>query len=185
MKMQILTVAAVAFMVAPMLHAQDSTTRAGTASAQTGVRVHTRARAGQRHTRNGMADLGLTADQQSRMKAIHTRYAAQLKATRKTSRPNFEAMKAARTSGDTAAQRVAREKMRSDMAPAMKLRQQEMTETRAVLTADQQKKLDARRAEMKARMAKRTGHDWAGKRRAKPAQPPKPASPISPVTPAR
>jgi Spy/CpxP family protein refolding chaperone len=139
-----------------------------------------------------MKDLDLTADQQARIKAIHAKYAAQLKSARDASRPNLDAMKKARASGDTAAMRAAREKMRADMranmAPVQKVRQQEMAEIRAVLTPDQQQKFDAQQAKMKARMdsmgvrGQKGRGAWMGKRPAKagqPAQPVKPAQPIN------
>lgn len=97
-----------------------------------------------------MKQLNLTADQQSRIKSIRSRYAMQFKAARASAKPDMDAMKAARARGDTAGVRAAREKMRADMAPSMKLRQQQMAEMRAVLTPDQQKQLDAQRAKMKA-----------------------------------
>lgn len=170
MKMQFLAVAA-ALMAAPALHAQVTTTPTPADSPR-----HMGAHRGH----DGMMkDLNLTADQQARMKAIHTKYAAQMKAAHDASKPDLDAMKAARTRGDTAAMRTARAKMRSDMAPMMKLRQQEMAEARAVLTTEQQQKFDARHAQMKARMGNRGNHGWTGKR------PPRPAQPVKPVVPAQ
>ncbi|MEO7217636.1 MAG: Spy/CpxP family protein refolding chaperone [Gemmatimonadaceae bacterium] len=174
MKLQFLTVAAVALMAAPMLHAQTTATptRAPKAARQhMGNQIRPRG--------DMMKELDLTADQQARMKAIHSKYASQMKAARASSKPDMDAMKAARTRGDTAAMRVAREKMRADMAPNMKLRQQEMAEVRGVLTPDQQKKFDARRSTMKA--GKRGGgkHGWNGKQPAKPAATGRPSATFS------
>jgi|GEM_PF-712782 len=158
MKLQFLAVAAVTLMVAPMLHAQDTT------AASPPTRSGARSQMGPRgHRPNMMKDLNLTADQQSKVKAIRTRYAAQMKTARAASKPDMDAMKAARTRADTAAMRSLRDKMRADMAPSMKLRQQEMAETRAVLTPDQQKKFDAQQARMKARMGSRGSRGVRGK----------------------
>ena len=160
MKMQFLTVAAAALMAAPMLHAQATTPVAPTPS---GARSARGARAAGGH--NGMVkNLDLSADQKARMKAIHAKYAPEMKAARDASKPDMDALKAARASHDTAAMRVARTKMQADMAPSMKVRQQETAEMRAVLTPAQQQKFDAQRAQMKQRKGekgKRAG--WMGK----------------------
>jgi Spy/CpxP family protein refolding chaperone len=162
MKMQFLTVAAVALMAAPMLHAQQTAAPA-TASAQ--------ARAGRGHGRM-MADLGLSADQQARIKAIHTKYGSQMKAARGTSKPDLDAMKAARANHDTAAMRAARAKLRADMGPSMNVRKQEMTEMRSVLTPAQQQKFDAQRAQMKAKAKGAKGtRGWKHNRPANSTQP--------------
>ena len=160
MKMQFLTVAAAALMAAPMLHAQATTAPAP---------AHSQMRAGMRpgHARM-MKDLGLTTEQQARMKAIHEKYAPQMKAAFAASKPDMDALRAARKSGDTAALNAARAKMRADMAPNQKIRQQEMAEMREVLTPAQQQKFDADRAKMKSHEGKR-GQGWMGKHAAKPA----------------
>ncbi|MEO7042754.1 MAG: Spy/CpxP family protein refolding chaperone [Gemmatimonadaceae bacterium] len=161
MKLQYLSVAAAALMAAPILNAQATTaptppnaaTRAGAASQM-----------GPRRGRPNMMmkDLNLTADQQAKVNAIRTKYAAQMKSARASSKPDFDAMKAARTRNDTTAMRSLREKMRADMAPSMKLRQQQMAETRAVLTPDQQKKFDVQQDSMKARMGRRGMRGFRG-----------------------
>lgn len=162
MKMQLLTVAAAALMAAPMLHAQATAT-----PMPAGVERH----ASPRHGHGGMMKaLGLTADQQAKMKAIHARYAPQMKSAFAASKPDFDAMKAARTSGDTAAMRAARARMQADMAPSQKVRDQEMAEMRGVLTPAQQQKFDAQRAQMKANMGKKGHGGWMGKRAAAPAR---------------
>jgi Spy/CpxP family protein refolding chaperone len=171
MKLQIITVAAAALMAAPMLHAQATATQTPTPQTA-GARHQMRQR---RPHGDMMKQLGLTADQQTRMKSIHSKYAAQMKAARAASKPDFDAVKAARTRHDTTAMRVARQKMRSDMAPTMKIRQQEMAESRAVLTADQQKKLDAQRATMKAKIGARGNRGWLRNGPAKPVAPVKPS----------
>jgi Spy/CpxP family protein refolding chaperone len=167
MKMQFLTVAAAALMAAPMLHAQATTTP---------TPAHTRAAMGQRRGRHGnmMKDLGLTADQQARIKAIHTKYQPQMKTLRAASKPDMDAIRAARASHDTTAMRAARQKLRADMAPNQKVRQQEMAEIRSVLTPAQQQKLDTQRAQMKAKAGKGGRRGLRGGRPA-PAQTTQPA----------
>lgn len=147
MKMKLLAVAAAALMAAPMLHAQDTT--AHTRSARAGNRVH----APMRGARRGMMmrNLNLTADQQSRMKAIRDKYAPRMKATREATRPDMDAMRSARAKHDTTAMRTAREKLRSDMAPNRNLMKEQMAEMRAVLTPEQQQKVDSARTRMRNR----------------------------------
>lgn len=168
MKMQFLTVAAAALMAAPMLHAQAT---AAPAPAHSPAHAATASRPHGGHGRM-MKELGLTADQQARMKAIHAKYAPQMKSARDAAKPDFDAMKAARTHGDTVAMRAARAKLQSDMAPTQTVREQEMAEMRAVLTPAQQQKFDTHQAQMKANMGKH-GHrgGWMSKRPAKAAQP--------------
>ena len=159
MKMRILTVAAAALMAAPMLHAQ-ATTPPATASQR---------HMGPRHGGNRMMnDLNLTSDQKVRIKAIHAKYAPQMKSSRASFKPDFDAMKAARSRGDSAGMRAARAKLQADMAPSRQVREQEMNEVRAVLTPAQQQKFDAARAKMKSDSANgRRG--WMGGRQQKPA----------------
>lgn len=170
MRMQFLTVAAAALMAAPMLHAQ-STTPAPTPARP----AHARMRSGGHAAM--MKDLGLTTDQQAKMKAIHAKYAPQMKAAFTAGRPDMDAMRAARSRGDTAAVRVARAKMRADMAPSQKVREQEMNEMRAVLTPAQQQKFDAQRAKMTTAMGPGGRRGWMGRRGPKPAQPAAGANP--------
>ncbi len=157
MKMQFLAVAAAVLMAAPTLHAQ-----ATPATTPTNLPAHM----GLRH--GHMKELGLTSDQQAKMKAIHAKYAPQIKSARAGSKTDFDAMRAARTRGDTAAMRAARAKIKSDMAPSMQVRQQEMAEMRAMLTPAQQQKFDAQAAQTKPNMGKRSHGAW-GKRAPKPA----------------
>ncbi len=166
MKMQFLAVAAAALMAAPMLHAQATPTPAP---------ANSPAHMGPRHGHGRMMkELGLTSEQQAKMKAIHAKYAPQMKSARAGSKADFDAMRAARTRGDTAAMLAARAKIKSDMAPSMQVRQQEMAEMRGVLTPAQQQKFDAQAAQMKANMGKR-GHGAWGKRAPKPAKAAAPA----------
>lgn len=160
MKTQFLTVAVTVLMAAPMLHAQTTPAPAPANAPMT---------AGPHHGHDRMMkELGLSTEQQAQMKAIHAKYAPQMQSARAASKPDFDAMKAARTSGDTAAIRAARAKLQSDMAPTQKVHQQEMAEARAILTPAQQQKFDAHREQMKDHMGK-TGHGgWMHKHPAAP-----------------
>jgi Spy/CpxP family protein refolding chaperone len=133
-----------------------------------------------------MDSLNLTNAQKEQIQAIHAKYRLRFEALRDSTRPNAQAARAARQAGDTAAARAAMERVRAQGTAVAALRQQEQAEVRAVLTADQRARLDAKHAQMRERMAQR---DSAGKahprgmrgRRpmggARPARPARPAQP--------
>lgn len=135
----------------------------------------------------GMMDsLNLTNAQKEQIQAIRAKYRLRFEALRDSTRPNAQAARAARQAGDTAAARAAMERVRAQGTAVAALRQQEQAEVRAVLTADQRARFDAKHAQMRERMAQR---DSAGKahprgmrgRRpmggARPARPARPAQP--------
>lgn len=150
MKKHLAVLAAALVAAAPMAHAQATTTTAPHAQ---------RAMRGPGH--DMYKSLNLTDAQKAQVKAIHQKYASQFKSARDAAKPDVDAMKAARQKGDTAAMRVAREKLRADMAPSRKVREQEMAEVRNILTPTQQQQLD----QLKAQRAQRgEGRGAWGKR---------------------
>jgi Spy/CpxP family protein refolding chaperone len=155
MKKHLAFLAAALVAVAPMAHAQTTTAPA--------PRAERGSMKGMRGPGHGdmYKSLNLTDAQKAQVKAIHQKYASQFKSAREASKPDFDAMRAARQKGDTAAMRAAREKLRADMAPTQKVREQEMAEVRAILTPAQQQQLDAMKAKFAERGAK--GGHW-GKR---------------------
>lgn len=88
--------------------------------------------------------LNLTEVQKAQIKAIHTKYQAQLKASREQAKPFLEAAHAARQTGDTAAFRANIEKARQVSSG---VHQQEMNEVRAVLTPAQRAQADSMMAQ--------------------------------------
>ena len=173
MKLQFLAVtAAAALMAAPALHAQATTPPQASITGHNDVQRGMRPRGMMGH--GMMANLNLTADQKAKMKAIHEKYAPQMKAAREKAKPDFDAMKAARASHDTAAMRTARAKLQADMAPTQSVMKQQMAEMRAILTPEQQQKFDSASARMKGHMGGRGFRPGMGTR---PAQPVKPANP--------
>jgi Spy/CpxP family protein refolding chaperone len=122
-----------------------------------GQRGHGRGRGGQL---GGFKELNLTDAQRAQIKAIHTKYQAQNKASRDQAKPFIDAARAARQKGDTAA-------FRSNMEKARQLssgvRQQEMNEVRAVLTPEQRTKFDAAAAQRKEKFANRGGKGRRGR----------------------
>lgn len=104
-----------------------------------------------------MQQLGLTPDQQARMKTIHSKYEPQMTSARNAARPDFQALKAARARGDSAGVQAARAKLRADMAPTKNLRKQEMNEMSGILTPSQRQQLATLRAQHKAKHGKHGG----------------------------
>lgn len=147
MKKHLAVLAAALVAAAPMVHAQATTTPAP------------RAERGMRGPGHGdmFQSLNLTAAQKAQVTTIQQKYASQFRSARDASRPDFDAMRAARQKGDTAAVRAAREKLRADMAPTQKVREQEMAEVRAILTPAQQQQLDALNAQRGQRADGRGG----------------------------
>ena len=105
--------------------------------------------------RGMMGDLNLTDAQKQQIKAIHEKYRVQFRQLQESTRPDVEAARAARQAGDTAAARAAMARARGQGTAVAALRQQEQAEVRAVLTAEQRVKFDARHAQMRERMAQR------------------------------
>lgn len=120
------------------------------------------------------ADLNLTDAQKAQIKAIHEKYKPQAQALRTQAKPFMDAARAARQKGDTAAVRSNMEKARQVMQGGQTFRTQEQAEIRAVLTADQRAKWDARQKQMAERRAKgeRRGFgkkgDWSKKAKVAP-----------------
>jgi Spy/CpxP family protein refolding chaperone len=109
--------------------------------------------------------LGLTPDQQSRMKAIREKYRDSGKADREAVRAQAQAFRTAMEDPkSTETQlRQAFDQMNAQRFQALLQQRAMRQEMRAVLTPDQQAKADAMRAEfrdrMKARMEQRM-NDW-------------------------
>lgn len=131
-----------------------------------------------------MGDLDLTNAQKEQIQAIHARYRVRFEQLREQSRPDVEAARTARQAGDTAAARAAMTRARAFGTQVAALRQQEQAEVRAVLTAEQRSRLDAREAQMRERMAQRDStrrtrgaegrRPMRGNRPARPGRPARP-----------
>src|SRR5439155_10546774 len=110
-------------------------------------------------------DLNLTDAQKAQIKTIQQKYQPQNQALRTQAQPFFDAARAARQKGDTAAFRSNMEKARQ---VGQSVRTQETAEIRNVLTAEQRTKFDARQKEMADRG--KGGHKgWGKKGRGAPA----------------
>ncbi|PYO06870.1 MAG: hypothetical protein DMD30_12045 [Gemmatimonadetes bacterium] len=114
-------------------------------------------------------DLNLTDAQKAQIKAIHQKYQPQNQALRTQAQPFFDAARAARQKGDSAAVRSNMDKARQVLQGGQSSRNQEMAEIRAVLTPDQRAKFDARKKEFDERRAKGGHRGWGRKGPAAPA----------------
>jgi Spy/CpxP family protein refolding chaperone len=96
-----------------------------------------------------MKDPNLTDAQKNQIKAIHKKYEPQMKQIREQGKAQFGDMRAARQKGDTSA--ATRAKFQQFRERTMAVRQQENTEIRGILTADQRTKWDAAQTQRKQR----------------------------------
>lgn len=123
-----------------------------------------KARGGNRGGRDlGMArDLNLTETQRTQIRAIHQKYQPQHQALRERARPFHAAANTARQNWDSAGFRTNMERARQVMQGGQAIHNQQIAEVRAVLTADQRVKFDARQQQMTERRAK-AGAKWGEK----------------------
>jgi Spy/CpxP family protein refolding chaperone len=97
----------------------------------------------------------LTQAQREQMQVVHAKYRPQFESIRESMKPDLEAARAARRSGDTAAARTAFERTKSAREKAQALHEQQRNEVRALLTPEQRTTFDANAQKMKERMEKR------------------------------
>jgi Spy/CpxP family protein refolding chaperone len=109
---------------------------------------------GRRGGPEGLLLKGITLSdaQKAKLQELRKSQRDEMKNSREANRSTFEAARAARQKGDTAAARAAFEQIR---AQGEAQRAKHVAALRSVLTADQQKQLDANLAELKARQADR------------------------------
>lgn len=117
-------------------------------------------------------DLNLTEAQHTQIAAIHRKYQPQYRSLRERARPFNEAARAARQKWDSAGFRTNTERARQVMAGGEAIRNQETAEIRAVLTAEQRTKFDARQREFAERRAKMKSERGlrGGRGKARPAR---------------
>jgi len=101
----------------------------------------------------------LSDAEKAKLKAVHEKYAPQMKTLRQQFKPQHDAMRAARQRGDTAAVRALLEKNGPAERDAFKrIADAQRNDLRAALSAENQTKFDTNSAEMQKRMAKRAGN---------------------------
>src|SRR5262245_38030835 len=102
--------------------------------------------------------LTLSDAEKANLKAVHQKYAPQMKTLREQFKPQHDAMRAARQRGDTAAVRALWEKNGPAERDAFKrMADAQRNDLRAALSAENQAKFDANAAAMQKRMEQRAG----------------------------
>jgi Spy/CpxP family protein refolding chaperone len=114
-------------------------------------------RRGGRGFEPGLArDLNLTEAQRTQIRAIHEKYRPRIQAIHEQFKSQSEAARALRQKGDTAGARAAFQRLRTDMQARLQpIHQQQQTEIRNLLTAEQRTKFDAAQQRMKERIQNR------------------------------
>jgi Spy/CpxP family protein refolding chaperone len=121
---------------------------------------------GERGMRALFKDITLTADQQTKVKAIADKYRTQRQPLAQSMKPAMTEVRDARQRGDTVAARAAFDRTADTRSKLTALRQQQLSEVRGVLTAAQQTTFDRNVADMKTRMEQHRGHAGHGGRKA-------------------
>jgi protein CpxP len=101
-----------------------------------------------------LRDITLSDSQKEQLKTIHAKYQEQAKAVHEQMKPMREELQAARKANDQAKLQALRERAKAPMQQLQTIHQQQLSEVRAILNADQQKQLDSNIARMKERGAK-------------------------------
>jgi Spy/CpxP family protein refolding chaperone len=101
--------------------------------------------------------IDLTQAQRDQVKTISEKYRAQFQTLRESMQPDVKAAREARQRGDTVAAKTAFERTKAGRDKMQALMQQQRTEVRGLLTAEQQKTFDGNVQQMKDRMEKRAG----------------------------
>lgn len=105
------------------------------------------------HGMEFLRSLNLTETQRGQVRAIHEKYAPQMKAIHERARSEFESTREARQRGDTAAVKSALQKSRQNMGQqAAALHEQAMREILAILTPEQRAKANAKITEQIQRL---------------------------------
>ena len=136
-----------------------------------GDRMHGGRRGGRGFERGFARDLNLTEAQRMQIRAIHDKYRPRIEAIHEQFKSQSDAARALRQKGDTAGARAAFQRLRTDMQARLQpIHQQQQTEIRNLLTAEQRTKFDAAQQRMKERMQnhEKNGRGKAGRYR--PAQ---------------
>jgi protein CpxP len=122
-------------------------------------------RQGHRGMRGLLRGINLTDAEKSNLKTVGERYGSQFEAIRQSMRPEFEAARAARQRGDTAAARAAFARTADERAQLEALTERMRVDARAALTPEHRAQFDTNVARMKERMAnRRDGDGWGGRR---------------------
>jgi Spy/CpxP family protein refolding chaperone len=120
---------------------------------------------GHRGMRGLIRGIDLTDAEKANLKAVGEKYRGQFETIRQSMRPDFEAARAARQRGDTAAARAAFARTADERAQLEALNERMRVDARAALTPEHRAQFDANVARMKERAAnRRDGDGWGGRR---------------------
>jgi protein CpxP len=122
-------------------------------------------RLGHRAMRGLLRGIDLTDAEKANLKTVGEKYRGQFETIRQSMRPDFEAARAARQRGDTAAARAAFARTADERAQLDALNERMRVDARAALTPEHRAQFDANVARMKERAAnRRDGDGWGGRR---------------------
>jgi Spy/CpxP family protein refolding chaperone len=122
---------------------------------------------GQRALRGLLRGITLNEAEKTRLQAVGQKYRGQFEALWKSARPDFEAARAARQRGDTAAARAAFARTADERQQLAALTDRVRVDARAALDPEHRTQFDANVARMKERLANRVDRwqDGRGGRR--------------------
>jgi Spy/CpxP family protein refolding chaperone len=106
----------------------------------------------------------LTQPQRDQLKTVNEKYHAQFQTIRESLKPDLKAAQEARQRGDTVAARAALERTKPARERMQTLMEQQRTEVRALLTAEQQQTFDRNVQQVKERMEKHGDRAEKGRR---------------------
>jgi Spy/CpxP family protein refolding chaperone len=110
---------------------------------------------GQRALRGLLRGITLNEAEKTRLQAVGQKYRGQFDALWKSARPDFEAARAARQRGDTAAARAAFARTADERQKLAALTEQVRVDARAAVDPEHRAQFDANVARMKERLANR------------------------------
>src|ERR671917_1037323 len=120
---------------------------------------------GNRALRGLLRGITLTDAEKANLRAVGERYRGQFETIRQSMRPDFEAARAARQRGDTAAARAAFARTADERAQLETLTERMHADARAALAPAHRTQFDANVARIKERLATRRNGDGFGGRR--------------------
>jgi Spy/CpxP family protein refolding chaperone len=119
---------------------------------------------GQPGMRGLFRGITLSESEKAALQAVGQKYRGQFETIRQSMRPDFEAARAARQRGDTAAARAALARTADERAQLAALTERVRVDSRVALAPEHRAQFDTNVARMKERMAKRGTEGWGERR---------------------
>ena len=146
---------------AALASAQQATPTPAPQSQQQSPRAHRPHRGrGMRGARALLKGITLSDAEKANLKNVHAKYESQFKALREQSKPTFQAARAARQRGDTAAARQIMSKAAPQREQMKQLMQSERNDLRGALTPEHRTTFDANVKKFESRATKRGARAW-------------------------